>query len=388
MSINELKHPDVVETKMDFLNERETMKLVTFREHLGPDYAAFTDFSLYRFLKVNSFHRKAAEKQFHGYIQWRKDKKLDGVLLQPPNRIDTIRTLVPHAYHGHDLDGRPIYIEKTGKIHPAALADESILPHDDFMNSHIWGIEHLMVLAHESSLRRGQRVETFTSIIDMNGLSFSHRAALHLLNQCMTLDQTYYPDFIGQLFILNTPWVAPMMYNAAAPFVPTEIRARVHVLKAVEEITQFVPLDQLPVELGGTCALHGGVQCVEEKDASEINRLVQSAHDDGLEKHYVHHHYEKTLHCDERGGVFTWFFETDEGYDLDFSVEISDAEGKRFAKQPSRCQTNRGSYTTNKKTDLKLRWDNSYSWMHGKNLKYSAHCVQIDENVKGGASIF
>ena len=383
MSINEFKHPDVEETKMDFLNERETMKLTTFRQNLGPEFAAFTDFTLYRFLKVNNFHRKGAEKQFHAYIQWRKDKHLDGVLNTLPNKIDTIRTLVPHGYVGFDLDGRPIYVEKTGKITPSALADESILPHEDFMNSHIWGIEHLMALAHQSSLQRRRRVETFTSIIDMDGLSFAHRSALHLLNQCMTLDQTYYPDFIGQLFVLNTPWVAPMMYNAAAPFVPAEIRSRVHVLKTVSELAQYVGLDQLPEEYGGTSAVK-----VQEHDPSEILKLVQTAHDDGLEKHYVHHHYEKSLHCDEKGGTFTWFFETDEGYDLDFSVEAKDDDGKHVIKPPSRCQTNRGSYTATKKTDLKLRWDNSYSWMHGKNLKWQASVVQMDENVKGGHQLF
>ena len=388
MSINELKHPEIAETNMSFLNERESMKLAGLRTNLGPEYANFTDFTLYRFLKVNSFHRKGAEKQFRAYMQWRKDKHLDHVLDTLPNKIDTIRTLVPHSYHGYDVDGRPIYIEKTGKISPSALADESILPHDDFMNSHIWGIEHLMALAHAASLQRRQRIETFTSIIDMEGLGFAHRSALHLLNQCMTLDQTYYPDFIGQLFILNTPWVAPMMYNAAAPFVPAEIRSRVHVLKTVQELTQYVAPDQMPVEFGGACTLHGGVKCVEEKDPSEIVKLVQNAHDDGLEKHYVHHHYDKTLHCDEKGGTFTWYFETDEGYDLDFSVEVKDADGKRFIKTPTRCQTNRGSYTGTKKTDLKLKWDNSYSWMHGKNLKYSASVVQMDENVKNGQHIF
>ena len=388
MSINELKCVGVVETPMDFLNERESMKLSGLRTHLGPSYDAFTDFTLYRFLKVNHFHRKGAEKQLHAYIQWRKDKHLDGILASLPNKIDTIRTLVPHAYHGYDLDGRPIYVEKTGAIHPGALSDESILPHDDFMNSHIWGIEHLMQLAHEASVRRGKRVETFTSIIDMNGLSFAHRSALHMLNQCMTLDQTYYPDFIGQLFILNTPWVAPMMYNAAAPFVPAEIRSRVHVVKQLDEMLQHVAADQLPVELGGTCQLHGGVMCIECKDASEINALVRKAHDDGLEAHYVQHHYDKHITCDDAGGVFSWYFETDEGYDLDFSVEVKDADGKRFVKPASRCQTNRGSYTATKKTDLKLKWDNSYSWMHGKNLKFAASCVQIDENVKNGQHIF
>ena len=393
MAINERKHPDVLETNLGTLNLTDTEQdhYTQLRASLSPQYDHLTDFTLYRFLKVNSFHVEAARKQFIDYIHWRANHKLDTVLDTIPNKIDVIRTLVPHAYHGFDLAGRPIYIEKTGKIHCAALADESVLPRVDFINSHMWGVENLMRLAHESSLRSGKRVETFTSIIDMNGLGFSHRTALPLLNQCMTLDSTYYPEFIGKLFVLNTPWVAPMMYNMTAPFVPAEIRSRVYVLKDVSELHEHADPSQIPVELGGTCQEHGGKMCVPEPDATAINALVQTAHDDGLEKVYVSTDYEKLLDCDEKGATFTWFFECDEGYDIDFSVQIIDTTPdapKKYAKIPSRCQTNRGSYESAGRCSVRLFWDNSYSWMNGKNIKFSAHCVQIDENVHGGANVF
>ena len=243
-----------------------------------------------------------------------------------------------------------------------------------------------MSRCHAQSLKLGKRVETFTSIIDMNGLGFSHRTALPLLNQCMTLDSTYYPEFIGKLFILNTPWVAPMMYNVTAPFVPAEIRSRVYVLKDLSELHEHVDPSEIPAELGGTSDY-----VVPEPDASSINALVQTAHDDGLEKVYVSTDYEKLLECDEKGGTFTWFFECDEGYDVDFSVEILEAagqKGKKYAKMPSRCQTNRGSYESTGKCAVRLFWDNSFSWMNGKNVKFSAHVVKIDENVHGAANVF
>ena len=396
MSVNEQKHPDIAETNLGTLTLSDTEQdhFAQLRASLSPQYDHITDFTLYRFLKVNSFHVDPARKQFIDYIHWRANHKLDTVLQTIPNKIDVIRTLVPHAYHGYDRAGRPNYIEKTGKIHCDALADESVLPREDFINSHMWGVENLMRLCHESSLKLGKRVETFTSIIDMNGLGFSHRTALPLLNQCMTLDSTYYPEFIGKLFVLNTPWVAPMMYNMTAPFVPAEIRSRVYVLKDVSELHEHVDPAQLPVELGGTCQQHGGELCVDEPDATAINALVQTAHDDGLEKVYVSTEYEKRLECDEKGGTFTWFFECDEGYDVDFSVEIVDgggsggSGGKKYAKMPSRCQTNRGSYEAKGKCAVRLFWDNSFSWMNGKNVKFSAHVVNIDENVHGAANVF
>jgi len=394
MSINEQKHADITETNLSTVSLTDTERdhFDQLRASLSPQYDHITDFTLYRFLKLHSFHVDPARKAFIDYLHWRANHKLDTVLSTTPNKIDTIRTLVPHAYHGHDKEGRPIYIEKTGKIHCAALADESVLPREDFIHSHMWGVENLMNLCHLASLKSGKRVETFTSIIDMNGLGFSHRTALPLLNQCMTLDSTYYPEFIGKLFILNTPWVAPMMYNMTAPFVPAEIRSRVYVLKDVSELHEHADPAELPVELGGTCQQHGGKLCVPEPDATAINALVQTAHDDGLEAVYVSTEYEKALECDEKGGTFTWFFECDEGYDIDFSVEIVDGAAaggaKKYAKMPSRCQTNRGSYESKGKCAVRLLWDNSFSWMNGKNIKFSAHVVNIDENVHGAANVF
>ena len=121
-------------------------------------------------------------------------------------------------------------------------------------------------------------METFTSIIDMEGLSLAHRSALPVLNACMTLDSAYYPEFIGKLFILNTPFLAPLVYNAVSPFVPREVRERMHIVSDIHQLSQHIAPDQLPVELDGTCALHGGHQCVPEADPAEIAALVARAH--------------------------------------------------------------------------------------------------------------
>jgi len=280
MSVNERKHPDIVETPLDFLSDYEQRKFDKFRSLLSPQYDHITDFTLYRFLKINTFYTTPAQKQFLAYMQWRQDSHIDTILASTPPKSEVVRMVVPHAYHGNDLEGRPIYIEKTGKIAVSAMTDDVVLPRDAHMRCHIWGIEHLMQLCFERSLATHHRVETFTSIIDMEGLSLSHRSALPVLNACMTLDSAYYPEFIGKLFILNTPFLAPLVYNAVSPFVPREVRERMHIVSDIHQLTQHIAIDQLPVELDGTCALHGGHICVAEYDAAEINALVHTAHND------------------------------------------------------------------------------------------------------------
>jgi len=402
MSINERKNPQIIETSLDSLSLSPSQlssfsALRSSLHSLSASHDDITDFTLIRFLKAASFDAAVTQSAFLTYLSWRTTKKLDKVLDSPPFKIDVINRLVPYSYHGYDREGRPIYIEKTGKIHCAALSDESILTMDEFLDSHIWGIENLMVRAHQSSLKLGKRVETFTSLIDMQGLGFHHRGALPLLKSCLELDAKYYPEFIGKLYVLNVPWLAPYLYQAATPFVPVDVRARVHVLNDFSTLPELFAPEQLPKEYGGRCGLPecrrvaGSTEatCVIEHDASAILALVKTA-DDGFDKQHVASDFTRTFSCDAQGGTFTWFFECDGGFDIDFSVEISDTKGKRFAKIPSRCTTNRGSYTAKGVCAMLFKWDNTFSWMNEKDIKYAIGVVKIDvdgaEAITGGDS--
>lgn len=264
MSINERKHPGIRETPLDFLSTYEKRKFDKFRELLTPDFDHLTDYTLYRFLKQNTMYTTPAEKQIRAYVAWRQQKQLDQLPIPVPSKQAVQGDITPHAYHGHDKEGRPVYVEKTGKIDCYRLVDESVLSTQEYLDGHVWGIEHLMQLCFEQSKVLGRRVETFTTVIDMEGLSLNHRVALPRLNQAMSLDSQYYPYFVGKLYILHTPFLAPLVYSAVSPFVPKEVRDRMYVLKNNDALREYIDTEQLPVELGGTCRLHGGVTCVNQ----------------------------------------------------------------------------------------------------------------------------
>jgi hypothetical protein len=329
---------------------------------------------------ANAFNVDTAETALVKYLQWRLDEKVDDIINNPPKSIDLIRGLAPYAYHGFDNDGRPIYIEKTGAIHCSKLADPNIVEPAEFVRAHVYGMEVLMKSCDDQSKLLGRRIVDIASILDMEGLGFHHRVAISILQQSMQIDTAYYPIRIGRVYILNTPWVAPYLYQIVSPLLPEDIRARVHVVQGNpgDFLTTVIPADQLPPQYGGTCNKHDG-KCLPAL-ADDSNAGDED--DVGMETEYVSTDLEKEASSNESGCTFSWFFKCDEGYDIDFSVIITD-QGKNggqpfAAKPPGRCNTNRGSYTSIGPCKMVCKWDNNFSWMNGKNIKYMIGTLKID----------
>lgn len=377
MSLNEIKNDAIVENPLD-LTADQSSSLSSVRSSLGSSYDRYTDFTLVRFLRSQSWNVEAAAKAFKDYLQWREEKKLDTILDTEPAKVGVMKALTPYAYHGFDVDGRPVYIEKCGKMACYAAADESIITGDEFENAHMWGVEYLMKLAYESGLKRGKRVDTFVSIIDMDGLGFQHRAVFHLLKRCLDMDNKYFPERIGRLYIVNTPWIAPHLFQLAAPFFDEVTKARLHVVDDMKTfLPTVIPPSQLPVEYGGTCSCPG-MGCVPQYDAAEFIAKAKEREEEGLEKENVAYDFEHMVECNNpSGGAFSWYFTVADGYDIDFSVEWrkegwKEGDEKVWVKPVSRVTNSKGQYDVKEKGKLVLRWDNNFSWMNSKDIKYLA----------------
>ena len=388
MSLNDIKHPNIRETEHKLTAEQQTA-LDEVRTLLTSKYDHLTDTTLIRFLTAKSYNAATAHSAIIKYLQWRADKKLDTVLQQPPHNIEVISRIAPHAYHGYDNDNHPLYIERTGAFHCAAIADESILPSEDFYDSHVWGIENLMRLAHEKSLEIGHRIDDFTSIIDMEGVGFQHRVLLGHLKGCMALDDEYYPSRIGKVYIINTGWIAPYAYSFAYPLLLADIQQRINVVKDEPKLIlpTVIPPQYCPKQYGGDCECKGaGKPCVPVDDAAEIISRVK-AENDGLDRIHVSSFFDKTLECSAEGGTFTWFFLCEDNYDIDFSVQIVLASQPPsappiIAHAQQRHITHRGSYSVREKATAVFKWDNSFSYFTGKDVRYAVSVAEFSEKYK------
>lgn len=117
------------------------------------------------------------------FLKWRAEHKIDEILDKPPAASSLLSKVIPSLFYGVDKNGIPIYIERTGRIHAAQLLQH--VERAEFLAHHAWGLEQMRRCMRESSAKTGRPIHTFNTILDLSGLSLSHRNALSFLQVTM-----------------------------------------------------------------------------------------------------------------------------------------------------------------------------------------------------------
>ncbi|CAF1664886.1 unnamed protein product, partial [Didymodactylos carnosus] len=112
-------------------------------------------------------------------------------------------------------------------------------------------------LARERSRQVGKHVESFAMISDVKGCKPDARKVFHILKQCIYIDDNYYPERLGQMFVVNPPLIFPALWNLVKHWFDPVTKAKIFVIKKGPEtlstLLQHIDSDQLPREYGGSC---------------------------------------------------------------------------------------------------------------------------------------
>ena len=287
---------------------------------------------------------------------------------------DFLHGLIPYSLHGYTKKGNPIYLEKTGRVHTWAASQ---VDPEQFKWFHVRGVEQMIKKLQESTAKHGRPIEKVTSIIDLAGVGLGHRNAISLLQTASSLDAKYYPGIIGDIFVINTPFVIPGLWEMVKMILPMSTITKIHVLGTdyKQTLLQHIHADQLPEEYGGTCKCPNG--CVRVRTEDEVKQaLLKDKSGLSLTEETVAAGSKFELRLDGKAGSeFLWSFDVTDNYDIGFGITMVMADEPNKVvnvKMDSRCTTNKGSYTAAKDCTLTFVWDNNYSWVYSKYLKY--HC--------------
>jgi hypothetical protein len=119
---------------------------------------------------------------------------------------------------------------------------------------HVWHMEMMGRRMQTSRDPDGKPVTKQIEIRDLSGLSMSpNSAAMQLFKDTIYIDQTFYPERLGKLFLINAPFIFSPIFSIIKPFVdPVTIQKFVLAHDAgTKELLKEIDESVLLIEYGG-----------------------------------------------------------------------------------------------------------------------------------------
>ncbi|GMI85184.1 hypothetical protein like AT1G55690 [Hibiscus trionum] len=242
--------------------------------------------TLLRFLKAREFNIEKTIQMWEEMLKWRKEFGTDTILEDFEfEELEEVLQYYPQGYHGVDKEGRPVYIERLGKAHPSRLMKITTI--DRYLKYHVQEFERALLEKFPAcSIAAKRQICSTTTILDVQGLSMKNfsRTAANLLAAMSKIDNSYYPETLHRMYVVNAgPGFKKMLWPAAQKFLDAKTIGKINVLepKSLGRLLEVIDSSQLPDFLGGSCTCSTDGGCLRSNKGPwndpEIMKLVHSA---------------------------------------------------------------------------------------------------------------
>ncbi|KAB8532579.1 hypothetical protein FH972_025524 [Carpinus fangiana] len=139
--------------------------------------------------------------------------------------------------HGCDNEGRPLVFVRVKLHHGGEQIEESLEKYT------IYTIETARLM-----LKNG--AETATIVFDMTDFSMANMdyTPVKFMIKCF---EANYPECLGAVCVFKSPWIFGTIWNIIKGWLDPVVASKVHFTKDANELSQYIPIDRIPKDLGG-----------------------------------------------------------------------------------------------------------------------------------------
>eukprot|EP01110_Echinostelium_bisporum_P013814 TRINITY_DN996_c0_g1_i1.p1 TRINITY_DN996_c0_g1~~TRINITY_DN996_c0_g1_i1.p1 ORF type:complete len:266 (+),score=60.68 TRINITY_DN996_c0_g1_i1:119-916(+) len=238
----------------------------------------------FRFLRARQYDVDKAVAMYDAYITWRTENNIDAVLSEG---FCVDKELWQHSFHGHDKQGRPIFIERLGRTDVKKLtkAGHTI---DSCVRAHCFQQEYMAAMSEASSKINGQHIEQAVSIMDLDGSSvFTHLSSIsrEFYSRLAGIGQNYYPERLGKLVVVNAPRAFPMAWSFISPFLDEKTKKKIEIHSSTKSssaaLAELIDKEFIPKEFGGECDCEANKCYTSPSPADPVNALRYTRQESG-----------------------------------------------------------------------------------------------------------